>query len=72
MKAQLNKIDVDKWCEGFRLNRDPGQPYVMDWIDENGAWFRGAWNDSLCQRCKQWHDCGHLVRANCEDFDHER
>ena len=70
--VQVRKISIDKWCEGFRLNCDPGSAYVLDWIDKNAAWFRNAWNDSLCQKCKQWRHCGHQVVKGCDFFELEK
>lgn len=70
--CQVRKIDIDKWCEGCQLNRDPGQRYILDWIDRNAAWFRSAWNQSLCQSCEQWRNCGHQVLNGCEFFKPEK
>lgn len=69
--AQKKKIEVDKWCEGIHLKADPGQKYVFDWINENAAWFREAWAKSLCQSCRQYHDCGHEVAQSCDDYNEE-
>lgn len=71
-RVQVQKIDIDKWCEGYRLNCDPGLSYILDWIEKNAAWFRNAWNNSLCQNCRQWVNCGHQVTDGCELFDPER
>jgi hypothetical protein len=69
--CQVRKIDIDKWCEGNRLENDPGQNYILDWIDKNAAWFRSAWNHSLCQSCTQWRSCGHQVLNGCEFYRQE-
>ncbi len=37
MSTQRKKIEIDKWCEGSRINQDPGQAYVLDWIFTNAA-----------------------------------
>ena len=30
MDAQIKKIEVDKWLEGERIGRDPGDEYVKN------------------------------------------
>lgn len=43
MDAQIKKIEVDKWLEGERIGRDPGDEYVKKWIREEAAKFRKKW-----------------------------
>lgn len=43
MDAQIKKIEVDKWLEGERIGRDPGEEYVKKWIRERAAKFRKEW-----------------------------
>lgn len=43
MDAQIKKIEVDKWLEGERIGRDPGEEYVKKWIREEAAKFRKKW-----------------------------
>lgn len=43
MDAQIKKIEVDKWLEGERIGRDPGEEYVKKWIREEAANFRKKW-----------------------------
>ena len=66
--AQKRKIEIDKWCEGCDTTRDPGQDYIMDWIDQNGKWFRQAWEKSLCKACRFSHQCGHNVLQMCDGY----
>lgn len=69
--CQIQKIDLDKWYEGVRMQRDPGQRFILEWIDRNAAWFREAWNNSLCQTCSNWRNCGHQVLQGCEFYQKE-
>ena len=39
LALQIHAIDVDKWNEGVRLNKDPGEEYVMKWFMDNAAEF---------------------------------
>lgn len=71
MKLQIQKIMIDKWCEGCRIQADPGQPYVMDWIQTNGQWFRTSYDSSICKSCKHWSKCGHNLKNSCSSFEAE-
>lgn len=68
MRAQRKKIEVDKWCEGCSINQDPGQNYILEWIQRNGHWFRKAWDKSLCKNCLLSDECGFKVRSCCDYY----
>lgn len=61
-------IDKDKWLEGERLNCDPGQTYILKWINENGREFRDKWDESQCKYCVSAFNCGHYLRKKCSTF----
>ncbi|MBN1542986.1 hypothetical protein JW992_12640 [candidate division KSB1 bacterium] len=71
LRVQVRKIEIDKWCEGCALQDDPGQDYVFAWIKQNAAWFRDAWNHSLCRHCQSWRICGHRVLKECREYKNE-
>lgn len=68
LKTQKKKIEIDKWNEGCRINNDPGQEYILSWIDQNAHWFRQKWEKSLCKDCRRLADCGIELRSECETF----
>lgn len=68
MYAQIKKIDIDKWYEGCRIKRDPGQVFIITWIKNNAAWFRKAWEYSLCKNCCFVNECGYKVKQDCKFF----
>ena len=68
LRAQWKKIEIDKWCEGYNLNRDPGQEYILQWIFQNGTWFRQAWENSLCKSCAFPQECGHELQQECNKY----
>lgn len=74
LHAQKKKIEIDKWCEGCNITRDPGQDYVISWIHQNASWFRKAWGKSLCKSCHFSPECGHKVLKVCSTyvFDSEK
>ena len=43
-KTEKHTIDLDKWYEGLKLNRDPGQKYIEDWVDKHAPSFRKKYN----------------------------
>jgi len=71
MQLQVKKIEVDKWCEGCRIEADPGSPYVLAWIENNGQWFRSAFEDSCCKSCRHWRLCGHDLLKSCSRFEND-
>ena len=69
MQIQIQKIELDKWYEGCRIQADPGSAYVMDWIQTNGQWFRNTYEESICKNCKQWRNCGHTLQRSCALYE---
>jgi len=63
--VQRRRIEHDKWCEGIRIERDPGTEYVMNWIQNYACNFRLAWNNSLCCQCSHYRECGLNVLKEC-------
>lgn len=72
MKAQIKKIEIDKWYEGCRIKRDPGYSYILDWINKNAARFRSAWELSCCRECLKSIECGHQVLEKCDSFEKKK
>lgn len=69
MKAQIHKIEVDKWCRGVDTHQDPGEVYVINWVYNNAEKFRNDWNSSVCPNCSNYDDCGYLVLSSCDKCD---
>ncbi len=68
MRAQIKRIEIDKWIEGVNSRRDPGPDYVFRWIGNNADAFRRQWEQSKCRACSNWYDCGHSVKTLCSEF----
>lgn len=66
--TEMRQIDIEKWTYGERIQMDPGQEYIIEWINQNAALYRQLWNNSKCQTCESWKNCGHLVKADCENY----
>ena len=65
---EYNRINIDKWIEGEKNNKDPGQEFVMTWISENALDFRKRWEQSKCRTCINCLDCGHNVLSAGDQF----
>ena len=68
LQVEMKTIDIDKWCEGQKIKKDPGQKYVVDWVDINAKAFRENWETSICQHCRDWFVCGHKLKKECKNF----
>jgi hypothetical protein len=63
MANQIQAIDEAKWLEGCRLNEDPGQPFIFDWIKDNAEEYRNKWQDSVCSKCYKNVSCKHAHKC---------
>jgi len=68
MYAQKRKIEIEKWFEGCRTMCDPGQIFVVNWIESNGLWFRKQWERALCKDCSLVNECGFKLKQQCDKF----
>lgn len=59
-------IEVSKWLAGEKMGRDPGDEYVVKWINDHAKELREAWDKSKCKTCK--NDCLHNLRIFCEAY----
>ena len=71
VKAQIKRIEIDKWLEGVKIKNDPGQEFVLNWIGENAPEFRYSWENSLCRKCRQTYSCGHKALHECDEFEED-
>ncbi len=68
LKVQVKRIELEKWYEGVRIQRDPGAAFIMKWIQHYAADYRTSWNDSLCKNCKYWSRCGLNAVSECDFY----
>jgi len=69
--VQRKRIDEEKWHQGCNIKKDPGQEFILEWIDNNAAEYRQAWNASKCKSCIHWQHCGYRVRIKCNSYEKE-
>ena len=67
--SEIKKIEIDKWDDGMRRHSDPGEQYILEWVEKNAPWFRDAWNKSCCQQCTNCVECGYSVLIECNRFN---
>jgi len=56
IKLEHERISFDKWIEGCKINTDPGDNWVFNWVKINAEMYRKEWEKSLCQCCKHCLD----------------
>lgn len=69
LKAQMDAIDMAKWYRGEEIHSDPGQQFIIEWINKNAKLFREEWNKSCCKNCYKWFECGHMLKKECDNFN---
>ena len=68
MINQVHKIEIDKWNEGERTDKDPGVDFIVQWIRKNGATFKELWKKSICKSCIHCDECGFEVKEECKKY----
>lgn len=68
--TETKLIDIAKWIESEKAQKDLGQQFVSKWISENAEEVRKAWNRSKCRRCIK--NCKVELRIDCHDFQKEK
>jgi hypothetical protein len=72
MKAQIKKILVDKWDEGIKRGSDPGEEFMVQWVNKYADEFSAKWEKSKCRTCVAVEDCGFKLTDCCEFYSQER
>lgn len=72
LQTEMKKIDLDKYYEGIRIQNDPGQSYVVEWINKNAKFWREQWESSACQHCRHWFVCGHELKTECSSYEFDK
>jgi len=68
LKAQVHYVEEAKYFEGINKNYDPGEKYILDWINSQASIFREQWNASKCKMCTSGGECGDLLKKFCEGY----
>lgn len=45
MADQIKEIEIHKWLESEKANRDLGEEAVKDWIEKHAEEFRKRWEE---------------------------
>ena len=67
--TETKLIEISKWIAGEKMGRDPGEDYIVHWINDHAKELRNAWNNSKCKTCKK--DCPYNLRIFCENYEEE-
>lgn len=68
LKAQVKYMNDAKYYEGINTHHDPGQEYVLKFVEEKAQFFRECWDKSICCKCLNGSQCGDLLKQQCDKF----
>ena len=57
MADQIKEIELYKWLESEKANRDLGEEAVKDWIEKHAAEFRERWEKEHKSRATLLQTC---------------
>ncbi len=60
MSCQITKINLEV------LSNDDND--IINWIQNNSAFFRKEWENSICKNCQKVKMCGYKAKKECLDF----
>jgi hypothetical protein len=66
IEAEKTAIEISKWLEGERINRDPGEEFVKHWIKQHAKKFKDDWDKSSCKFCS--NTCRYKTVEYCNNF----
>jgi len=69
--CEIMRLDIDKWLEGCNRDEDPGEEFIREWISQNAAKYREAWESSKCSTCASWESCGWRALISCSYYKEE-
>jgi midasin (ATPase involved in ribosome maturation) len=50
MSDQIKEVEIHKWIESEKANRDLGEEAIKDWIIKHAAEFRKKWEEENSQK----------------------
>lgn len=68
MRIQCKYFDDAKFFEGINRKSDPGEEFIINFIQTSASKLRKDWNSSCCKHCNRWFECGHLLKKECNRF----
>jgi hypothetical protein len=68
LNVEIKKIEIDKWDEGVRRHNDPGNDFVLEWVERNAKQFRYQWDISVCKCCEKCYACGYNLLSACDGY----
>jgi len=72
MRVQLKKIMTDKWRSYLKTKLDPGDGFILKWINKNSSEFSKKWEKSLCKTCVSVDGCGYKLLEKCDFYSKEK
>lgn len=72
LKVEKDYIDEAKYYEGIKIKSDPGQSFIINWIQGYADDFRIKWNCSMCRLCTSALNCGHYLKTDCDYYKEKK
>jgi hypothetical protein len=69
--SEIRRIEIEKWKEGERINRDPGKEFVLNWIKTYGEEFNDKFYKSDCRTCAKVLNCPNVPMQHCNQYQTE-
>jgi len=69
--AEIHKLELDKWVEGEKIKKDPGEEFVERWVGEDGKAFHERFVISRCRLCVNVYKCPHVTSPDCVSYSPE-
>jgi hypothetical protein len=63
--AETHMMELEKWVEGERIHKDPGDDFGLQWIEKHGRDFHERFVQSKCRVCSNVYKCKHVLFSEC-------
>lgn len=67
IEAERCAIEIAKYLEGCSIHSDPGDEFLVGWIEKFAEEFRRDWPNSKCKDCIR--DCAHECKSFCDKYE---
>lgn len=69
IKTQIKYFNDAKFYEGINSKKDPGDFFLINFIQTSASTIREKWENSKCKCCKNWQHCADLLKCECIKYE---
>jgi len=66
--AERKRMEIDKWEMGVKTHSDPGDKYLIKWVQIHGKEWNKEWKRCLCRTCNKYAQCGFKLLKKCDGY----